>query len=67
MFAGEERMLRDLTEVLLYQEIYRRRGEQRKRKQKFTVIVHCHKIYDIIIQITTKETDSEEGTDTDEK
>ena len=34
MFAGEERMLRDLAEVLLYQEIYRRRGEQRKRKQK---------------------------------
>ena len=29
------------AEVLLYQEIYRRRGEQRKRKQKFTVIVHC--------------------------
>ena len=34
MFAGEEQMLRDLAEVLLYQEIYRRRGEQRKRKQK---------------------------------
>ena len=34
MFAGEERMLRNLAEVLLYQEIYRRRGEQRKRKQK---------------------------------
>ena len=33
MFAGEERML-NLAEVLLYQEIYRRRGEQRKRKQK---------------------------------
>ena len=30
----EERMLRNLAEVLLYQEIYRRRGEQRKRKQK---------------------------------
>lgn len=34
MFAGEEQMLRDFVEVLLYQEIYRRRQEQRKRKQK---------------------------------
>lgn len=33
MFAGEEQHLRDLTEVLLYQELYRRRREQRKRKQ----------------------------------
>lgn len=34
MFAGEEQMLKDFVEVLLYQEIYRRRQEQRKRKQK---------------------------------
>lgn len=34
MFAGEERMLRDFVEVLLYQEIYRRRQGQRKRRQK---------------------------------
>lgn len=41
MFAGEERMLRDLAEVLLYQEIYRRRENREKGNRKFTVIVHC--------------------------
>ena len=56
MFAGEERMLRDLAEVLLYQEIYRRRGEE-----NLQLLFIARKIYDIIIQITTKETDSEEG------
>lgn len=61
MFAGEERMLRNLAEVLLYQEIYRRRGEQRKRKQNLQLLFIARKICDIIIQITTKETDSEEG------
>lgn len=62
MFAGEERMLRDLAEVLLYQEIYRRRGEQRKKETKnLQLLFIARKIYDIIIQITTKETDSEEG------
>ena len=61
MFAGEERMLRNLAEVLLYQEIYRRRGEQRKRNKNLQLLFIARKICDIIIQITTKETDSEEG------
>lgn len=41
MFAGEERMLRDLAEVLLYQEIYRAGANREKGNKKFTVIVHC--------------------------
>lgn len=61
MFAGEERMLRNLAEVLLYQEIYRRRGEQRKGNKNLQLLFIARKICDIIIQITTKETDSEEG------
>ena len=40
MFAGEERMLRNLAEVLLYQEIYRGANREKGNK-KFTVIVHC--------------------------
>lgn len=41
MFAGEERMLRNLAEVLLYQEIYRAGANREKGNKKFTVIVHC--------------------------
>ena len=56
MFAGEERMLRNLAEVLLYQ------GRTEKKETKnLQLLFIARKICDIIIQITTKETDSEEG------
>ena len=68
MFAGEERMLRNLAEVLLYQEIYRRRGEQRKRKQK--IYSYCSLPGKSMIKsfrLQQKKRIQKKGTDTDEK
>lgn len=62
MFAGEERMLRDLAEVLLSSGNLPTAGANREKETKnLQLLFIARKIYDIIIQITTKETDSEEG------
>ena len=64
MFAGEERMLRVKRSggsFVISGNLPTQGRTEKKETKNLQLLFIARKIYDIIIQITTKETDSEEG------